>query len=108
MKKTAFLGILFLLSACTDKRPEARCQGAGAFVMTLKNEPARIIPDKKGKFYIHFNPEGGLKYNTKAYPCNLGKDFQAELNVFFDGDFYEQTTDSTTDFIVYIRDMDYR
>jgi len=107
MKKSALLGIL-LLTACTDKTPEARCEGAGDFVMTLKDEPGRVIPDKNGKFYIHFSPEGNLHYNLRAYPCNLEKDFRADLNVFFDGDFFESLKDSATDYVVYIRDMDYR
>lgn len=109
MKRTALLSILFLNLACADKRPEARCPGAGAFVMTLKNEPGRVIPDTRtGKYYIHFSPDGRLNYNTRAYPCNLPGDFRAELNVFFDGDFFEPGTDTTADFIVYIRDIDYR
>ncbi len=106
MKKIPLL--LLLLSACTDKRPEARCAEAGLFVMTLKNEPGRILPDSSGKFYIHFSPDGSLHYNTRAYPCNLARDFQADLNVFFDGDFYENKKDSTAGYVVYIRDMDYR
>lgn len=77
--------------------------------MTLKNEPGRVIPDKRtGKHYLHFSPDGSLNYNTRAYPCNLPRDFQTEINVFFNGDFYEYEADSTADFIVYIRDIDYR
>lgn len=108
MKTKALLAILFLNVACADKRPEARCQGAGSFVMTLKNEPGRVQPDKTGKYYLHFSPDGGLNYNTRAYPCNLPQDFQIEINVFFDGDFYAPEADSTADFVVYIRDIDYR
>lgn len=109
MKKSALLGILFLNLACADKRPEARCSGAGPFVMTLKNEPGRILPDSSsGKYYLHFSPDGRMIYNVRAYPCNLSRDFQTDVNVFFDGDFYEQGTDTTADFIVYIRDMEYR
>ncbi|MCD8541122.1 MAG: hypothetical protein LRY55_16215 [Leadbetterella sp.] len=109
MKKAALLSILFLTAACSDNRPEVRCPGAGDFVMTLKNEEGRILPDKRtGKYYLHFSPDGRMEYNTTAYPCNLSRDFQGEVNVYFDGDFYEAGTDSTADFIVYVRNMDYR
>ncbi len=108
MKRKFLLLALCLNFACGDNRPDVRCPGAGDFVMTLKNEPGRIITDTSGKFYLHFSPDGSLQYNTRAYPCNLSLNFQTEINVFFDGDFYGAGTDSTADFIVYIRDMDYR
>lgn len=108
MKKLPLAGILFLLLACSDKRPQARCSDAGSFVMTLKNEPGIILPDSSGKFYIHFSPDGSLKSSARAYPCNLAPDFQTKLNVYFDGDFYEYSKDPSTNLIVYIRDMDYR
>ncbi|WP_367915636.1 hypothetical protein [Leadbetterella sp. DM7] len=109
MKKAAFLSILFLNIACGDQRPGAKCPDAGPFVMTLKNEPGRIAPDSTGKnFYLYFSTEGSLTYTMRAAPCNLGKEFRAEVNVFFDGDFYKTRTGSAGDYIVYIRDMDYR
>ena len=78
--------------------------------MTLKNENGVIKRDTVSKTYrIYFSPDGSLAPNTTGIPCNLSADFQAELNVRFDADFFETDLDSSArTFSMYIRKIDYR
>ncbi len=95
MQKLFTLLLILLLSSCTSKEPSPECLNAGKFIMTLKNEEGLIKLDSASKKYtILFSPDGSLKYNTTAIPCNLTTEFQHEFLVRFDADFFELTDDS--------------
>lgn len=107
IKYLKFLALIFILLSCADKTPPPGCNGAGKFVMTLKNQKGRIIPDTLSKtFNLHFSADGSLEHNLVAVPCNLPLNFQSTVNVMFDGNFYEMPADSSK-FSLYIEDIDY-
>lgn len=89
-KFSAKIFVILAVWGCTDATPASPCPQGGKFIMHLINEPGEIRWDTKArKYYIWFSPESKLNFDTKAIPCTLDADYQKEMNIRFEGDFFE-------------------